>query len=302
MTDKARKALHEFIELTGKTQRQISKEIGLSTATISQFLNAVYTGDNEDVARTINLYLAVGKQRLNSVQACNFYEELYNTQEVLFAVSYAHRKGDIVLVCGDAGAGKTTALMHYCENNVNVIFVTANSCAKSASAILNLISNAMGGRQLTGRRDEMIQRLIHSLEGSNRLIIIDEADHLTLDALQAVRAINDEAHVGIVLSGNEKIYYQMKYGSKSPKFQQLRTRILVRKWVHNDYTPDEINAIFPNLNEKCSAFLLNLAIGESLRTARKLFDIAAENASSNNEPLNIKHLKETQDEMLGGEL
>ena len=299
MVERVRQALHEFMQLTKKTQRQLSKEIGMSTAVISQFLNGVYTGDNEEVAETINRYLAVGKQRLNNVQACAFYEGLYNTQEVLFAVGYAHRKGDIVLVCGDAGAGKTTALQFYCENNVNVIFVTANSCTKSASAILNLISKASGGRQLTGKRDEMMQSLIQTLEGSNRLIIVDEADHLSLDALQAVRAINDQAQVGVVLSGNEKIYYQMKYGSKSSKFQQLRTRILVRKWVHNDYIPEEINAIFPHVDEKCCAYLLQLANSESLRTARKLFDIAWEGASNKGETLTEKHLKATQDELLG---
>jgi DNA transposition AAA+ family ATPase len=302
MVDQARQALQEFMGLTGKTQRQLSKETGLSTAVISQFLNGVYTGDNEEVSRTINRYLTVGKQRLNNVQACNFYEGLYNTQETLFAASYAHRKGDIVLVCGDSGAGKSTALAFYRDNNVNVIFVTANSCTKSAGAVLNLISKAMGGRELTGKRDDMIRRLIQALEGSNRLIIIDEADHLTLDALQAVRAINDEAHVGIVLAGNERIYLQMKYGSKSPKYKQLDQRILVRKRVYNDFTAEEIAAIFPKLDDKCSAFLLKLANSESLRIARKLFDIALENAGSRNEQLGVKHLKATHAELLGGEL
>ena len=39
-----------------------------------------------------------------------------------------------------------------------------------------------------------MQELISQLSGSNRLIIIDEADRLSLQALQAIRDLNDQAH------------------------------------------------------------------------------------------------------------
>lgn len=298
MIQQARETLQAFIDETKKSRRQIAKEIGLSAAAITQFLNGNYIGDNEEIASSVNSYLSVSKQRLNSVQACNFYEGLYNTQEVLYAANYAHRMNDITLVCGDAGAGKTTALKHYAENNAGVIFITANSCTTSASAVLNLICRALG-RQISGRRDTIMESLIQILEGTNRLIIVDEADHLSLGALQAVRNINDRAHVGVVLSGNEKIYDQMRYGRRSSQFQQLRTRIIVRKWVHNDYSVEEINALFPNTDSVCCAQLLKLATTESLRTARKLYDIALENATSKGQPLNAKLLKATQDQLLG---
>lgn len=298
MFAETRAALTEFMEQSHKSQRQISRETGLSTSVISQFLNGSYPGDNEDVAKTIGQYLTVGKERLNHVSEVHFYPELYNTKEVLFTCVYAHRHNDLTLVSGDAGAGKTTALRYYAETNTGVIFVTANACTTTATAILGLICQQMG-RQVPGRKAMLMNTLVEQLTGSNRLIIIDEADHLSLDALQAVRNLNDLAGVGIVLSGNDKIYRQMLAGRRSYEFDQLRTRIVIRKKVFNDYTVDEMKAMFPGLNQECIGYLLKLAHAESLRTARKLYDVAREFAAAQNAPLTVKHLRDTQKQLLG---
>lgn len=298
MLAETRAALADFIERSGKSQRQISRETGLSTSVISQFLNGCYTGDNEEVARSINQYLTIGKERLNTVSKTPFYPKLYNTGEVIFACTYAHRHNDIALVCGDAGAGKTTALHYYAETNTGVIFVTANACTTSATAVLGLICQKVG-RQVPGRKAVLMNTLVEQLAGSNRLIIIDEADHLSLDALQAVRNLNDLAGVGIVLSGNDKIYRQMKAGRRSYEFDQLRTRIVIRKAVYNSYKIEEMEAMFPGVSESCIGYLLKVAQGESLRTAKKLYSVAAEFAAAQGSALTVKHLRDTQRELMG---
>ncbi len=298
MFEEIRQSLSGFMEQSRKSQRQISKETGLSTSVISQFLNGSYTGDNEEVAKTIEQYLTVGKERLNTVSNTCFNPELYNTKEVLFACFYAHRHNDLALVSGDAGAGKTTALRYYAENNTGVIFVTANACTTSATAILGLICQKVG-KQIPGRRAALMNTLVEQLSGTNRLIIIDEADHLSLDALQAVRNLNDLAGVGIVFSGNDKIYRQMLSGRRSYEFAQLRTRIIVRKKVFNEYTVPEMEAMFPHLNQECIGYLLKLACAESLRTAKKLYDVALEFAAAQGQKLTVKHLRDTQKQLFG---
>lgn len=298
MYEDVRQSLSTFMEESGKSQRQISKETGLSTSVISQFLNGTYVGDNEEVAKAVAQYLTVGKERLNSISTTCFYPDLYNTREVIFTCFYAHRHNDLALVSGDAGAGKTTALRYYAETNTGVVFVTANACTTSATAIMGLICKQLG-RQLPGRRAAMMSALVDQLSGTNRLIIIDEADHLTLDALQAIRNLNDLAGIGIVLSGNDKIYRQMLSGRRSYEFDQLRTRIVVRKKVYNEYTPEEIAAMFPGITDSCTAYMLKLACSESLRTAKKLYDVAHEFAAAQGQKLAVKHLRDTQKQLLG---
>lgn len=298
MLAETRTALADFIKQSGKSQRQISKETGLSTSVISQFLNGSYAGDNAEVARTISQYLTISKQRLNTVSATQFYPELRNAKDVLFTCLYAHRHNEMALVTGDAGAGKTTTLHHYADTNTGVIFVTANACTTSATAVLGLICKELGQR-VPGRKAMLMEILVEQLRGSNRLIIIDEADHLSLDALQAVRNINDLAGVGIVLSGNDKIYRQMLAGRRSYEFDQLRTRIVVRKKVVNDYTIEEIAAIFPGLSQDCIGYLLKLANAESLRTAKKLYEVSMDFAAAQGTALTVKHLRSAQRQLLG---
>ena len=298
MFEDTRKALAEFMQRSAKSQRQISKETGLSTSVISQFLSGTYTGDNEEVSKIIRQYLPISKERLNTVSGIQFYEGLYNTREVLFACNYAHRNNDASLVSGDAGAGKTTSLKRYADTTIGVILVTANACITTATAILGLRCRKLG-KQPPTRRAALMNLLVEQLADTNRLIIVDEADHLSLDALQAVRNLNDEAHVGLVLSGNDKIYRQMLSPRRGYEFDQLRTRFAVRKKVFNDYTVEEMKAMFPGMNEDCIGYMLKLACSESLRTVGKLYNIAQEAAKVRGERLAVKHLRDTQRQLLG---
>lgn len=298
MFEETRRALARFMEESQKSLRKISRETNLSTSVISQFLNGTYPGDNEEVARIIEQYLTVSKERLNSVSEVKFCPDLYNTKEVLFVCYYAHRNNDITLVSGDAGVGKTTALKYYADNNTGVIFVTANACTTTATAILSLICKRIG-KQVPSRRAALMSTLVEQLSDTNRLIIIDEADHLSLDALQAVRNLNDEAGCGIVLSGNDKIFRQILSARRGYEFDQIRTRIIVRKKVFNEYTVKEMQSMFPTLNQECIGYVLKLACVESLRTAKKLVEVAAEAAAEQGQRLTVKYLRETQKQLLG---
>ena len=162
-----REEFSQFMKQTGKSQKQVSKETGLSTSVISQFLDGKYTGDNGKVQDILNKFLSISKDRLNSVSGTTYYPDLYNTKEVLYACWYAHKYNDIALVAGDAGAGKTTALEHYRDSNAGVTMVTVNTCTTSATSVLKLIADKIG-QATDGRRSAVMQELISQLSGSNR--------------------------------------------------------------------------------------------------------------------------------------
>lgn len=273
MYQKTAKALLEFMKLSGKSQQQIAKETALSPAVISQFLKQTYKGDNETIARIIAQYLEMARLRISETRHVCFYKDMHNTKAVLFACFHAHCHGDIVLVCGDAGAGKTTALEYYSGDHSGVVMVTANSCTSSATSILQMISRKTG-KTMSGKKEILMSSLVEYFRNTGRLIIIDEADHLTMAALQAVRNLNDQAGVGIVLSGNNKIYTQMLQGSKCSDLEQLRTRIVVRRMVRNEYSLEEFKAIFPETPDECLPYLIRLATDESLRTTIKILELA----------------------------
>lgn len=296
MIEKTRAELLRFIEETGTKQKQIADESGLSTAVVSQFISNTYTGDNAKAADTLNKYLRVAKERLNVISIQRFYEELDNTQTVIGAAAYAHKYCEMVLIRGDSGAGKTTALRYYAENNAGVVFVTANSTVKTGKLILQEIAAAMGKSCIGCNIKQTMDKLLKMLSGTKRLIIIDEADRLSLNSLQAVRDLNDIANVGIVLAGNNKLYTQMLIGVKGGEFDQIRTRILFKPIVRNEYTFEEICGIFPEADRSIAAFLMKKANSSSLREAIKLFDFGIEMTRIQKIKLTVNYLASLDEE------
>lgn len=295
MHQEVARELSDFIKRTGKSQQQIAKETTLSPSVISQFLKQSYKGDNEAVAKTVSQYLKIAESRITKTRHVCFYKDMQNTQKVVFACFYAHCNGDISLVYGDAGAGKTTALEYYTKNYSGVVMVTANSCTSSAASILQMIARTTG-KVLTGKKELLMASLVDHFKNTGRLIIIDEADHLTLSALQAIRNLNDQAGIGIVLSGNNKIYTQMLQGTRCSELDQLRTRIVVRRMVRNEYSPEEFRMIFPEVPTECLPYLIKLSAEESLRTTIKILELAYKSS----DVLDLKALQEVRQQLTEG--
>jgi DNA transposition AAA+ family ATPase len=63
------------------------------------------------------------------------------------------------------------------------------------------------------------------MEGTHGLLIIDEAQHLSLSAIESIRSIHDKAEIGLVLCGNESVYARLTGGSRAATFAQLFSRI-----------------------------------------------------------------------------
>lgn len=60
-----REEFSQFMKQTGKSQKQVSKETGLSTSVISQFLDGKYTGDNGKVQDILNKFLSISRHIVN---------------------------------------------------------------------------------------------------------------------------------------------------------------------------------------------------------------------------------------------
>ena len=295
--EEARTELSGFMKQASISLKQIADECGLSTTVISQFLNGTYTGNNSNVADIVTKYLVMARKRLLYKETTHFYPKLENTKKVLGAVEYAHKSSDMILIRGESGAGKTTALKYYAEQNPGVHYLTANAAIRSASAILRKIAELIGKTVSKSTSQALMELLIPYFYNTHRLIIIDEADHLTLNALQAIRNLNDEAGVGIVLAGNDKLYRQMLDGTRNYEFDQIRTRIFLKPRIGNDYSEEDLSHIFSTDDKKLIASMTRFARTDSLREAVKLYDFCAEHALLLNTKLDYSFVKSAYEEL-----
>ena len=211
--------------------------------------------------------------------------------DITMAVSFAEAAGDISLIYGDAGLGKTVSLKYYEENHPDSIYIELKDCDKSTKGVCERILSIIGKMQ-RGTDRVLVNSIIEYLSESPRLIIIDEAQHLSLRALENLRAINDRTESGIVLCGNPTVYDRM-HGKGQAHFAQLYSRIGIRRHI-KEPTRSDIATIFEpyTLDKDSLLFLHKLALQwGGIRNCIKVFNIALQLQENEEEPLNIDHLQ-----------
>lgn len=167
--EKARSRLINYISSTGQSQELISKRIGLSPATISQFLSSSYNGDNEKTAIKIDSFIDLQEMRSDYVKAPNFTDKLKNTRKISIALDYVYSNKCTGVVAGVSGCGKTTALKNYQKIMNGVMYIQADATKWSPCSILKLIAKSMGETP-KGSASEILDKLVDELIGTDRLI------------------------------------------------------------------------------------------------------------------------------------
>ena len=112
-----------------------------------------------------------------------------------------------------------------------------------------------------------------------------------------MRSLNDKAGIGIVLAGNNKLYQQMVSGVRGGEFDQIRTRILLKPDVRNEYTESEMHGVFPDSDDQCAMVLKGFANKTSLREAAQLYSFAKECAKVQGCKVSAAFLKKIMEEI-----
>lgn len=273
--EKARSRLIEYIGRTGQSQAAISKRIGLSPATISQFISDSYSGDNEEISMIINSFLYLQEMRSSYTKAPDFTDSLKNTRKIINTLDYVYANRCTGVVSGVSGCGKTTALKNYQKIMNGVIYIQADATKWSPCSILKLISNSMG-EPCKGSSSDILDNLVDKLTGTDKLIIIDEAQHLKAKAFDTLRGLNDRAEVGVIYAGTPDIIQRMTIGRAKEEFDQVYSRIEYTCNLSNRFTTNEISALFSefNLDNTVIKCLCNAASQKGgLRYAINLFKV-----------------------------
>lgn len=298
MVQEARSKINQYLEQSRRKQGAVAKELGISPAAFSLFLKDRYTGNNREIAEKIEQFLGMEQRRNTLSKKPGICFEVKNTRQILEKVYVTQTTGDILLIYGDAGCGKTTALQYYAQHNKNVIYVEADVTNSSYRSMLCLIAEELG-EPSRGASSTIMHKLIRKTKGSSMVLIIDEAQHLAPKAFDAIRALNDKAGIGIVYAGNPSIKKRM-YGTKQDDFDQVYSRIGYHCPLYNRYSMEDIQSIFKDygLNKECITYLQKIAQRKGgLRIMIKQYCMAVNIALSLEEPFEMIHLQEAAERM-----
>ncbi|MEX1120902.1 MAG: AAA family ATPase [Balneolales bacterium] len=217
----------------------VSRSLGISGSQLSQFMNKKYTGDNLGLAKKINAFLKRQKERVDYNDILQEILSTKNVQRVMNIARICHIEGEIGVVTGEAGISKTSGLKKYIsENPGSGIFIEVVP-GMSAKILMTEISKAVGlageGTQYT-----MFGEVKDKLKNSGRLIIVDEAEHLPVSALELLRRIHDLAGVGILICGLPKLLTNLR--GKKNDFKQLYSRVGVKAEL-KDLEQDDVKML-----------------------------------------------------------
>lgn len=189
------------------TENRVSQEgaaaaMGISGSALSAWRKEKYNGDNSRVDALVEEYLDRTAATEVEVRAFKRDFDFVPTsvyEKIRSGVELAEARGEIRPVLGDSGVGKTTALLHIREQKQTAIMVQVYKGIRKNRFLGKLCKAA--GFSTKGSFDDLFETLVEELSGTGRLIIVDEAEHLPVDALDALRRINDFTGCGIVLVG-----------------------------------------------------------------------------------------------------
>ena len=262
--------LRNYIGASEKSQAAVAQELGVSASALSSFLAGKYKTPHTLIPKIRELKTT--KEKRADMLSAPPYVETSITRKVLSAIRYSHLRGALSVAYGDAGVGKTQAYKHYLQDNALAIGITASPTYASITGVNELLAEQLNVREHVSRR--ITREIVYRLKGSGRVILVDEAQHLTTRTLDHLRCIADEAGIGICLIGNEQVYTRLR-GSGKADFAQLYSRIGMRMEVLNKQIGrEDVAAVFfdGRLKEGALGLLYRVCqTGHSLRGAVNVY-------------------------------
>jgi DNA transposition AAA+ family ATPase len=288
--EEAREMLKRYRENSALPIRTIAAGIDVGRTTLSQFLTESYRGNNEEIADKLLQYFERVEESQQAAAVIGEFVETATWRRINEVARVCHAEGDIGLVTGEAGIGKTFAVKEYVARNHGVILIEADA-TYTVRHLFQELANAVG-IQSKGDTHFYLEEVIRKLKNSKRLIIVDESEHLNVKSLDVIRRINDRAGVGILLVGLPAFLHYLR--GRKGDYTYLFSRIGVFSEVKNLSRAETEQIIRLNLGEiDASAMkaIQNTVLGNG-RRLMKLIRRAERIARINELPITAKVVEE----------
>ena len=257
-----------------------TEKIGIGSAVISGLRKGTYNGINEKYFSELAAYFKIKQEKseLPDIFTPLDYVPTTISQMIYQRLRNIHVLGGCAVITGDAGIGKTKTIQKYAKDNRSkTIVITASVLNHTVTDILYLLAEELG---ISDTNKRHIKTALFSNIRDGMIIIIDEAQELTYQAANALRAIPDyfEAKgetVRLAFVGNPCFYNKF-----NGKYTSDRVQVSSRFVTESTYTAEQIQLedtkmLYPQLTQKNMIreimFLHSIATTPSLGQCKALF-------------------------------
>lgn len=193
--------VNKIRERNNYSQNDLALKIGRSPAVINQFLQGKYKGNTEDVAARIREFVETEEARFNAKFKAPTFVETESTKEATKLIDFARKYRTICVLTADSGLGKSTILKEYRAGRTDTILIEVTSGFTPRALMKVLLAEIDPDASKGASTAELMNKCISGLNNTPRLILVDEAELLPYQTLEALRRLYDMAETGIVLAG-----------------------------------------------------------------------------------------------------
>jgi DNA transposition AAA+ family ATPase len=218
-----------FIEREQWTRRRFAEESDVAEGTFGPWLDGKYQGNNAGPAAKVYRFLQARKDQAAlaaQIPTAPCFQETKTARRILAALDHAQVFGDLVVVGCGPGLGKSAALAQFKATRPRVIVATMAPSTRGVNTALVEVLAAMGDAEARGT-PQALSRRIATKATAGALLAIDEAQHLSQQAVDELRSIHDRTGVGVVFSGDESVFTLFD-GTRRAAFAQFHSRIGMR--------------------------------------------------------------------------
>ncbi len=286
---------------------QLAKESGIPLGTITTFAAGTYGAKDggSNVARKVFQFrqtVELQTMRQDKLPTNPGYFDTRTSERMLYLLEVAH-SGRITVIGTGPGTGKTMTVDEYAERGGSGLVwkATMKPSSNSLLSMIQAVLKALGVEQRRLSAADASAVVVQRVTGRKGLLVIDEGNWLSLEAIEELRFWHDVTGVGICILGNEELVQSIKTGRKRDQLARLLSRIAN---MHEQRTP-----LAEDVTAFCNAwgieqpdirrYLENIALtpdSGGLRECKQLIEAASMLAAAEERGLSIADLRDAQSE------
>lgn len=229
-----RSAVADLRALAGEarlSKLEVARRAAVPIGTLSPWYDGSYTGRYDAVTERVRRFPAAHAEaraaRL-ALPAAPDFVPTPTARRLTEALACAQTMPEIAVATLGAGCGKTTTARAYVAARPNAWLVTMRPSTAGRHPMLCELALALDVTESNPARLDRALGARLRRNGRNTLLILDEAQHLSDDAVNQLRYFNDEYGTGLALLGNEAVF--RRWGGPQEKaardgFAQIQSRI-----------------------------------------------------------------------------
>ncbi|ALU41921.1 AAA family ATPase [Pseudoalteromonas rubra] len=247
------------LEGQGVMSSTLATRINKSSGTISQLLNGKYAASPTKLLHEIwsileptDMEVQTGNKTPNSDVLANIrirygdvpYVQTSVPKLIKMACEHAQERRRIAVVSGQAGIGKSKGAEFYRDNNDHVLLIEGDEDTTS-SQVLKTLADRLGISK-AGGNSKLRDKIVDTLKGTNKIIILDEADKCKPNALDPLRTISDRAQIGVVLIGNIQLVDKLQ---SQERYELIASRVCFWPRAVGELPIEDIKTLFMELSQ-----------------------------------------------------